>query len=417
MKTIIGRVGHSIVNNPVKQTSHTAAEAKRLLADIRALAPDIAARAAEIERVRRIPLDLVEELRSIGVFRMFVAESYGGLELDLPTGLGVVATLARIDGSVGWCAMIGSAGGIFAPWLPRETFDRIYRSGPDAILAGTIAPFGTAEATDGGFLVNGRWPFASGCQHADWIAGFCVMTEGGNPVLGEGGRPLVRGVVLPARDWQIVDTWHVMGLCGTGSHDIALKDAMVSEAHLMDLEHGVPCLPGPLYQAVPHILPLFHSAFAVGVAEAALDDLLALAESGRQQQRAAVAMRESEIFQFELGQIAADIRAARACLEAQVASHWRHALARTLKDETVFIQGAQTGAWIAATCVRATDSCFALAGGSAVYDGSALQRRMRDLHAAAQHAVIHRRHYVAAGRAALAQVRSRLDGDRQLAAE
>jgi alkylation response protein AidB-like acyl-CoA dehydrogenase len=384
-----------------------------LLAGIRELAPVIAARADEIEEARRIPLDLVETLRSIGVFRMFVALSHGGLELDLPTGLGVIASLARIDGSTGWCAMIGSGGTTFVPSLPRETFERIYLNGPDVILAGAIAPVGTAEATASGFRVNGRWPFASGCQHADWMAGFCVMTEGGKPVPGEGGRPLVRGVVLPARDWQIVDTWHVMGLRGTGSHDIMLKDALVTEANFIDFERGVPCLPGPLYQAVPHLLPLLHSAFSVGVAEGALDDLLELADSGRQQQRAAVPMRESEIFQFELGQIAADVRAARACLEAQAASHWRHALARTLKDEALLVEGAQTGAWISATCVRATDACFTLAGGSAVYEGSPLQRRMRDLHAAAQHATIHRRHYVAAGKSALAQFRRQFEEPRR----
>jgi alkylation response protein AidB-like acyl-CoA dehydrogenase len=379
--------------------------ADRLLDDIQQGAPDISARAAEIETARRLPLDLVETLRSIGVFRMFVAQSHGGLELDLPTGLDIIARLAQIDGSVGWCAMIGAAGSTFLPSLPHETFERIHRNGPDVILAGAIAPVGTAEATAGAFHVNGRWPFASGCQHADWMAGFCVMTEGGKPLSGEGGRRLVRGVVLPARDWQIVDTWHVMGLRGTGSHDIVLKDAVVSEANFIDFEGGIPCLAGPLYQAPPHLLPLFHGAFSVGVAEGALDDLLAVAGSGRQQQRAAAPMRESEIFQFELGQIAADVRAARACLEAQAASHWRHALARTLKDEALLVQGGQTGAWISATCVRAADACFTLAGGSAVYDTSSLQRRMRDLHAAAQHATIHRRHYVAAGKTALAQFR------------
>jgi alkylation response protein AidB-like acyl-CoA dehydrogenase len=145
--------------------------------------------------------------------------------------------------------MIGSGGSLFVPSLPRETFERVYRNGPDVILAGAVAPFGTAEATGGGFLVNGRWPFASGCQHADWIVGFCVMTEGGKPLPGEGGRPQLRGVVLPARDWQIVDTWHVMGLRGTGSHDIVLKDAMVTAANFIDFERGTPCLPGPLYQS------------------------------------------------------------------------------------------------------------------------------------------------------------------------
>jgi alkylation response protein AidB-like acyl-CoA dehydrogenase len=376
--------------------------ANRLLADIRELAPNITARAAEIEAGRRIPLDLVEALRSIGAFRMFVPQSHGGLELDLPAGLEIITALGRIDGSVGWTAMIGNGGSIFAPLLPRETYEQIYRDRPDLIFAGSIQPAGTAEALARGWRVNGRWPFASGCQHADWMVGFCVMTDGGKPILGEGGRPLVRGVALPARDWQIEDTWHAAGLKGTGSHHIALKDVVVSTANFFDFEGGEPCLPGPLYQAVPQLLPLLHGANAIGVAEGALDDLLALANTGRQQFRAAAPMRESEIFQFELGRVGAKLRAARALHQVQVASHWRHALGGTLKDEALFTQGTQAGIWVATACVRVADACFRLGGGSAVYDSSPLQRRMRDLHAAAQHAIIQQRHYVAAGKAALA---------------
>jgi indole-3-acetate monooxygenase len=376
---------------------------ERLLAEIEELAPEIAGRAAEIEAARRIPLDLIDKLKSIGAFRLFVARSHGGLELDLPTGVRVIQMLARIEGSVGWAAMIGNGGSIFAPLLPRQTFEHIYRNSLDPIFAGSVAPVGTAEATYAGWRVSGRWPFASGCQHADWLAGFCVMTEAGKPLTDDGGRSWVRGFLLPAHDWRIEDTWHVMGLRGTGSHHIVLNDAIVPEANFIDLEKGTPCLPGPLYQSVLHLLPLLHCAFSVGVAEGALDDLLALANSGRQQLRAAVPMRDSEIFQYEVGRVSADLRAARAALTVQVASHWNHALAGTLRDEVLLTEGTQTGVWIATMCARVADVCFTLAGGSAVFDSSPLQRRMRDLHTATQHAVIHQRHYVAAGKAAIAQ--------------
>jgi alkylation response protein AidB-like acyl-CoA dehydrogenase len=145
--------------------------AKRLLADIRQLAPNITSRIAEIEADRRIPLDLVDALRSIGVFRMFVPQSHGGLELDLPTALEIIGALGRIDGSVGWTAVIGGGGDIFASLLPRETYEQIYQNGPDVIIAGSAQPAGTAEAVAGGWKVGGRWPFASGCQHADWRVG------------------------------------------------------------------------------------------------------------------------------------------------------------------------------------------------------------------------------------------------------
>jgi indole-3-acetate monooxygenase len=188
--------------------------AQRFLADIRELAPHVAARATEIEAGRRIPPDLVETLRSIGVFRMFVPQTHGGLELDLPTALEVIATLSRLDGSVAWTAMIGAGSAIFVPYLPRETYDQVYQNGPDMIIAASAQPAGTAEAVPGGWRINGRWPFMSGCQHADWILGFCIVTEGGKPLPGPAGKdgpPMLRGFMLPAREWQIEDTWYVAG--------------------------------------------------------------------------------------------------------------------------------------------------------------------------------------------------------------
>jgi alkylation response protein AidB-like acyl-CoA dehydrogenase len=209
---------------------------------------------------------------------------------------------------------------------------------------------------------------------------------------------LFRAFFLPARDWQIEDTWYVAGLKDTGSHHIALRDTLVPAANFFDLEGGVPCQPGPLYRAVRQVLPLLHGAVSVGMAEGAVDELVGLANTGRQQLRAAVPMRESETFQGELGRVGADLRAARAFLQAQAASHWRHALAGTLRDEALLTQGTQTATWLATTCVRVADACFALGGSSALYETSPLQRRLRDLHAAAQHAFAQQRNNASAGK-------------------
>jgi alkylation response protein AidB-like acyl-CoA dehydrogenase len=375
--------------------------AQRLLADIRELAPHVTSRAAEIETERRIPLDLVEALRSIGVFRMFVPQSHGGLELDLPTALEVIGALGRLDGSLGWTAMIGAGSAIFVPYLPRETYDQVYRNGPDVIIAASAQPAGMAEAVPGGWRINGRWPFMSGCQHADWILGFCIVTDRKKPIprpAGTDGLPMLGGFMLPARDWQIEDTWHVAGLKGTGSHHVALRDTLVPAANSFDPVNGGPCQPGPLYQAVLQLIPLLHCAFAVGMAEGALDELVELANTGRQQQRAAVPMRASEIFQCELGRIEAELRAARAFCEAQARAHWCHALAGTLNNDALLAQGTQTAIWVTATCVRVVDACFAAGGGSALYESSPLQQRMRDLHVAAQHVGVQQRLYVNSGK-------------------
>src|SRR5215831_16794132 len=103
---------------------------KRLLIDVRELTPALSARAAEMEASRRIPHDVVKLLKAIGAFRLFVPQSHGGLELDLPGGLSIITALARVDGSVGWTVMIGNGGPLFAALLPREIYDRVYRGGP-----------------------------------------------------------------------------------------------------------------------------------------------------------------------------------------------------------------------------------------------------------------------------------------------
>ncbi len=373
----------------------------RLLADIRKLAPQFSARAAEFEAARRIPRDVVETLRSIGVFRMLSPRSHDGLELELPDALEVLTTLSRIDGSLGWTAMIGSGTAIFAPLLPTATYEQLYSNGPDIIYAASATPAGTAAKVQGGWQVTGRWPFASGCAHAEWIFGVCVVTEDGKPVPGPAGKagpPKMRVVALPAQQWQIEDTWYAAGLKGTASHHVALRGVVVSEGNFFDFPEGPSCQPGPLYQSVLHMLPLMHAAFHVGAAEGAVDELVMLAKGGRQQLRAAVPLQDSEIFQYELGRAAADVRAARAAFEVQVASHWRHALAYTLKDPALLIEGTQTAVWIANACDRVAHACFALAGGSAVYDSSPLQRRLRDLYVASQHAAVQQRHYADAGK-------------------
>ena len=148
---------------------------------------------------------------------------------------------------------------------------------------------------------------------------------------------------------------------------------------------------------VPQLLPLLHGAICVGIA-GALDELVAFANTGRQQLRADKPMWGAELFQGELGGLAADLRAARAYLLVQAITHWRHACAGTLSHEALLIQSGQTAIWLGATCARIADVIFALAGSSGLEEASPLQRRLLDLHAAAQHAIAQQRNYVSAGK-------------------
>jgi len=377
---------------------------KSLLRAVQELGPAITARALEIEASRRIPADIVEALKRAGIFRMFVPRSYGGLELDLPAGLEILVELAKIDSSVGWNAMTSSNGSLFAPFLPQQTYEHIYQNGPDVIFAGASQPAGTAEeARANGRLVSGCWPFSSGCQYAAWIAGFCVSISNGKPLVSEAGRPQIQAAWLPAREWQIEDSWYAAGLKGTGSHHVVLKNKTVPVSNFADLERGAPFLSGPLYAALPQFLPLLHAASALGMAEAVVSNLIDLAATGRRQVQSRVPMQDSETFQFEFGRVVADLRATRAFLKSQSASHWHHAVSGTLKGEALLAESSQAAVWTTTTCVRVADACFALAGSSAVYENSPLQRRLRDLHVAGQHARLQQRHYVSAGEQLLAR--------------
>ena len=378
--------------------------AERILAEIDALAPEIAARAPEAEAARRMPPDVIQALKASSIFRMAAPKTKGGLELDFPSLVRISQRLTKIDGSVGWLGTIGAAAGLVLPSLPHETYEEVYQNGPDVMFAGAAQPSGTAEAVQGGWRINGRWPFSSGCEDADWICVSCVLTKDGKPLPGPiEGNPATSFVLLPARDARIDDTWYSSGLKATASHHVAFQDVTTTEKNLFDFATARPCVPGPLYSAPMQLLTLLHGTLALGMAEGALEDVVAMARSGRRQQRAATAMRDSEIVQYELGRAQAKFGAAQMVHDSLAAHFWQQALAGALNTEARFTEATQFAIWITETCVDVVQACFTLGGGAAVYDSSPLQRRLRDIEVAAQHAGVHQQHYALAGKHLLNQ--------------
>jgi alkylation response protein AidB-like acyl-CoA dehydrogenase len=377
-----------------------ASEATRLLAAVSDLAPELAARAEEIEHDRRVPGDIIDALRRIGVFRTLVPRSYGGLELSVPEVLPVLETLAAADSSVGWVAMIGIGSQLFCTRLPRETYDRVYADGANAVVVGVGTPAGRAEIVDGGYRVSGRWPFASGCQNAQWIVGHCIVCKNGEPVMSPQG-PLTKFVILPAERWQIEETWQASGLTGSGSHHVVLDNAEVSDASAFDALHGPSSVPGPFESIIAPFISSLHGAVAVGIASGAVADLVSMTGAGRRQLFATADLRESPVFQHEFGRLGAELRAARALLEVQAASQWRRAVEGTLDGKADFAESLQGSAWIHAACTDVVSGCYTLGGASVVLNASPLQRRLRDIHAARQHVFAQERFYTSAGRHAL----------------
>jgi len=359
------------------------------LAEVRKLAPDISAQAAAIESARRLPPSLIDAFRSAGIFRMFVAREYGGMALDLPDSLDVFETLSSADGSAGWMAVTWAHAAIYVSRLPKPTLDVIYADGPDVIWTNSMVLGGVAEAVEGGYRVSGRWPLVSGCEAADWMFAHC-RTVGDEP-------SSTIAVAAPRDAWRIEDTWEALGLCGTGSLEINLEDAFIPNNYAFDVMNGLPQLEGGLYLSSTMASCLHFSAVAVGIAQAAIEDLFNLLRLDHHRLSAHAGLGSSAMFQTGLGWAEVEVTAARALMRRE-ADHL-HALSEAGDLPTIAgVAASQAAAWIATTCARTVDACLNLAGSTAIYSRSPLQRRLRDIHTLLQHHVMRMDHVTDAGR-------------------
>ncbi len=343
---------------------------------VRALAPALTARSTEFEQLRTLPADLVDELRAAGCFRMLVPRSHGGAELELPEFLATIEDLARADGSVGWTAMIGAATPILLGHLPPASFDTVYAAGPDPIVAGTFNPSGTATPVPGGYRVSGRWTFATGCRHAQRFIAHCTVDDGRQPPL--------RMMTLPAAEVEIVDTWSTMGLRGTGSHDFTVTDRFVPA----EWSYSIFEPPEVDFTAlrVPELClsSMAFAAVAVGIAAGALRDISDLA-TGKITLFADATLAANPLYRNQFGEAAAALRAARTLLQHDAADAWAMALDGREFDDRSRARFRAGATWITATAARVVDTAYRAGGGTALYDRSPLQRRLRDIHTLTQH--------------------------------
>jgi len=344
----------------------------------RALFPRIR-EAAEIgDRERRLPAELVTAFTDAGFFRACVPRTLGGEEADAATLLGMIEEIARADGSAGWCVMIGATTGLVAGYLPDDEARAVYGD-PSVVTGGVLAPRGTATPVAGGYRVSGRWPFASGCQHSAWLVGGCLV---------EGSGPEPVTVIFPAADVEVVDTWTVSGLCGTGSHDIAVRDVFVPSARCFSLVRDRPRQSGPLYRfALFGLLAASIAAVTVGIARAAIETLVDLA-GGKRPTGSRRMLAERAMVQAEVARAEATLRSARAFLFEAVGQAWHVASAgRDLGvRERAIMRLAATSATTGAAA--AVDRAYDAGGGTSIYATSRLQRCFRDVHAATQHAMV-----------------------------
>jgi indole-3-acetate monooxygenase len=354
-----------------------------ILRSARDLLPAIRSRRAEIEEGRKLPRTLVDALTRTGIFRLGVPRALGGEQARPVDLMAAIETVSTADGSAGWCTMIGVANGTSAGFLPdagaREMF-----ADPSAPTAGIAAPAGAAVRVPGGVRVSGRWSFASGITHVDWLWAGCLVMENGRPIMTSRGPEIIH-VAIPVADVEIHDTWYVSGLCGTGSNDVSIDNVFVPDHRVFVLLDPSGHRPEPLYQ-----LPAFgtfasHVAcVSLGVARAALDDLCEIAQTKVPSLNTAV-LAEKPVAQVEIARAEAALGAARAFLYHAMEDIWQTACegAEPTVRQLAFLRMAsvhavETGANVARTA-------NVLGGGSSIYSNSPLQRHARDAEAITHH--------------------------------
>ncbi|MEM7411818.1 MAG: acyl-CoA dehydrogenase family protein [Myxococcota bacterium] len=356
------------------------------LAAARSLDPEVRARADEIESARRLPADLSKRFAEAGFYRMWAPEVYGGLELPPADAARTIEALAQADGSSAWCVFIAVTSSTVLAALPPESAREIFAD-PHTLLGGVFAPRGKAVVEAGGFRVDGRWAWGSGTQNADWVMGGCQIIRDGEVEKLPNGAPRSRLMLVPADEIEFLDTWHVSGLCGTGSTDFAIQDRFVPDGRAAGVGVDGP-LERPLY-AFPAfgLLAMGIAAVSMGLARASIEALVELA-GGKQPEGSARTLAERPASQAEVAQAEAGLRAARAFYYEAIEAAWDRASTegRIGVDEKRDVRLATTHATRASA--EAVDRMYHLAGGSSVYRTSPLQRIFRDVHVATQHMMV-----------------------------
>ncbi|GIW17379.1 MAG: hydroxylase [Tepidiforma sp.] len=364
----------------------------------REIAPLARRYADESERDRRLAPPVVAALRDAGLFRMLVPRELSGAEATVADLVGAIETVAAGDGAAGWCLMIAATTGITAALLPPEGAREIHGD-PGSITGGMLMPRGTARRVEGGYRVTGRWAYGSGSPHCTWLlGGVTVVDESGAPEPLPGGHPHLRMAFFRAGDYVIHDTWHVSGLRGTGSHDYEVADLFVPERHTAGIGGVQPWPEGPLYRFPMYgLLALGVAAVGLGIARAAIDELVSLAGAKTPTGSRRV-LAERAAAQAGIAEAEALLRSSRALLADAIGSAW----AAAERGEALSLDD-RAGLRLAAThaarsCTRAVDICYDLGGGTSIYEASPLQRHFRDIHTLTQHVMVGQPTYEVVGR-------------------
>jgi 3-hydroxy-9,10-secoandrosta-1,3,5(10)-triene-9,17-dione monooxygenase len=355
---------------------------------VRALLPVLRERASHAERLRRLPDETFADFQEAELFRALQPKRYGGYELDPGTFYQAVIEVGTVCGSSAWILGVIGVHNWHLAIFPPQAQEDVWGEDTGIQLSTSLAPTGTAERVPGGYRLNGRWSFSSGCDFCQWAVLGAVV-----PPVEKDQMPEARVFLVPRRDYVIDDNWHVVGLCGTGSKDLVVEDAFVPEYRThsyLDAFHlrhpGTAVNDAPLYR-----LP-FGLIFPYGITAPAIGAALGALAAFREQSARRVNLRdlsrvvEDPFIQYRLAEAAAEIGAARERMLRNFAEMMR--LVRA--GEPIPLGDRARYRWDAGKAidwsVRAVDRLFEASGGRGIFLDNPIQRAWRDVHAMRAHA-------------------------------
>ena len=354
----------------------------------RALIPQLRDRASKTEELRRLPPETERDLHDAGLFRIVQPKRVGGSELDYVALVDCADALGQADASVAWNFANLASHHWMLGMFDRHAQDAVWDKDANSLIASSfIFPAGRAKKVDGGYVLNGHWPFSSGVESCDWnMLASIVSPED------EADGIEYRIFLLNKNDYKINDTWNATGLCGTGSNDVKVADAFVAEhmtIAVSDLTGGP--TPGsavnpnalyalPVFTLFPYVL----SGVGLGNAQACLNDYVEFARHrASTYNRAKVS--DMQTTQVKIAEASAKIDAARLIMRSNCIDAMADARRGHIPDIAAKTRLRRDGAFSVNLCTEAVSLMFAASGARSLFTSGALQRQFRDAHAVNSH--------------------------------
>lgn len=348
----------------------------------------------QADDLRRIPPELLDQLRANGAFRLNTPRELGGFELPVASTMSVLERLARIDGPVAWVVWNLNAG-FAAAFMSELDADLVWSDGPSPLIAHSSQP-GLLTQTEDGYRLSGEWKLVSGVDSAEWLGLLAVVVDGGQPRVTEAGLD-ARFCLVPRSSVTVLDSWQAVGMRATGSNTVIARDVAVPAGRTVG-PTAAPRIDRPLFR-IPVInqITAGGAAVLIGIAQAAIDEVVALSQT--KTGRDGTPLAHQPRVQAVLGQAAARLGAARALLLTSVGALDAAAMAGR-RPATEAERGTVRGAicHAAETARMVLTSMYEVSGSSVLYESSRLGRIFRDGHAGAQHLIMSAAHYEMVGR-------------------